>query len=335
VRVPHDGVKIERGIAMDHELMQMPVLMMVMLRENVTARRTFFPGPTIGILRQYIVSQTMSRGECPESLMPMIFPGMDPYLENPQLWPGLHNALIVYIRDQIQPDLRPRYVASIQERVYVEGGDRHIIPDAFIRSAHPDADAARQPAGGVAVADEPVLVVAPEVEIHESYIELIDLLSGRQVVTVIEVVSPTNKYAGDGRDAYLQKQREVRASAASLVEIDLLRLGNHVLAVPEHAARGKGNYDYLVSVHRAQGRQRGHFELYLRTIKQPLPNIRIPLAQGDADIRLDLQAVLNRAYEAGSYDDLIDYRQPCLPPLSAAGQQWANEQITARPSSQK
>ena len=52
--------------------------------------------------------------------MSMIFPGMDPYLESPLLWPGVHTSLIVYFRDQLQPLLRPRYLATIEERVYLE-----------------------------------------------------------------------------------------------------------------------------------------------------------------------------------------------------------------------
>jgi Protein of unknown function (DUF4058) len=29
--------------------------------------------------------------------MSMIFPGMDPYLEDPKLWPGLHSRMVVYL----------------------------------------------------------------------------------------------------------------------------------------------------------------------------------------------------------------------------------------------
>ena len=48
--------------------------------------------------------------------MPMIFPGMDPWLEDPPLWPDVHESLIVYFREQLQPFLRPRYVAAIERR---------------------------------------------------------------------------------------------------------------------------------------------------------------------------------------------------------------------------
>lgn len=51
--------------------------------------------------------------------MPGPFPGMDPYLERPDLWPDVHQSLITYIRDALQPQLRPRYHARIGERLYV------------------------------------------------------------------------------------------------------------------------------------------------------------------------------------------------------------------------
>ncbi|MEI7643913.1 MAG: DUF4058 family protein [Chloroflexales bacterium] len=56
--------------------------------------------------------------------MPIPFPGMDPYLEQPAIWPDLHNRLIVTLADDLAPRLRPRYYVSIEERTYtVEPGD--------------------------------------------------------------------------------------------------------------------------------------------------------------------------------------------------------------------
>src|SRR5262249_6753075 len=146
--------------------------------------------------------------------MSMIFPGMDPYLEDPQLWLGVHPSLVVYIRDYLQPQLRPRYVANIEQRVFVEGPDREIAPDVWLRQNRPESSL------GVAIAQEdaPVLVRVSELEIHESYIQIVDRKSGQRVVTVLEVVSPTNKFAGPGRTLYLAKQREVRNSPTHLVE---------------------------------------------------------------------------------------------------------------------
>jgi hypothetical protein len=177
----------------------------------------------------------------------MIFPGMDPYLEDPLIWNGVHAALIVYIRDFLRPLLRPRYLAAIEQRVFVEGPDRDIHPDVWLRQSRARLG---EQAVAVAEADTPCVVEVPDLEIREAYINILDRQSGQRVVTVIEVVSPTNKYAGPGRDSYTAKQKEVRRSNTHLVEIDLLRLGPHVLAVPEWVARGR--YTYLVCHLRAR-----------------------------------------------------------------------------------
>lgn len=257
--------------------------------------------------------------------MAMIFPGMDPYLENPQIFPGIHGPMAVYLRDQLTPLVRPRYVASVGDRVYVEGPEsRPITPDVWIQQS--GRESGGRGLAGIAVMDEPVMVEVPDLEIHEPYVEILDRESGMRVVTVIELVSPSNKYAGPGRERYVTKQEEVLQSDVHLVEIDLLRYGPHVLAVPEARVAGRFKYDYLISVNRAAGR-RNRFEVYPRTVRQPLPWIRVPLAGDDPDVQLNLRAALEQAYEAGSYRDRIGYHAPCQPPLSAEDQAWADALI--------
>lgn len=255
--------------------------------------------------------------------MSMIFPGMDPYLEASQIWAGVHSRLVVYIGDYLQPALRPRYIAAVEERVYVEGLGHEMIPDVWLRRTR---EASHESALAIAVADEPAKVMLEDLEIHETYVEILDRHSGLRVVTVIEVVSPTNKYEGGGRDSYLEKQREVLASQAHLVEIDLLRAGHHVLAIPEWRARSLGDYDYLFSVNRT-GNSRKEFELYGRTVRQPLPRMKIPLAGDDPDVVLDVQAVIEQTYDAGRYRERLDYGKPCMPPLDEGDQAWADAQI--------
>lgn len=263
-------------------------------------------------------------------VMAMLFPGMDPYLEDHQIWAGVHASFIVYLRDHIQPQVRPRYIATVEERVYVEGPEREVIPDVWLRRNRPEAGGP-EPAGravssakaAISEADAPVLVQVPEIEVHEAYVSILDHRSGGQVVTVIEVLSPTNKYPGPGHASYRTKQKEVLSSTSHLVEVDLLRAGPHVLAVPEWLARKEGPYDYLVSVNRAGG-LRDLFELYPRRLAERLPRVRIPLAAEDPDAVLDLQAVLERTYEEGAYRDRIDYSRPCRPALSPADQAWAD-----------
>ncbi len=257
--------------------------------------------------------------------MPMIFPGMDPYLEHPLLWPGVHSALVVYLAEQLGPLLRPRYAASIEQRVYIEESDRDVVPDIWIRTTRPDI---RQDNAAAAVAEVDVgqRVEISSLEIHETYLEILDLHRGQQVVTVLEVVSPSNKHPGEGRDSYLKKQREVLHSGIHLVEIDLLRSGNHVLAIPELVVRAKGRYDYLVSINRASNR-RAEYEFFPRRLCERLPKIPVPLVENDREVPLDIRAALEKAYETGAYLDRINYREPCQPPLGAEDQAWANQLI--------
>jgi hypothetical protein len=258
--------------------------------------------------------------------MSMIFPGMDPYLEVPELWPGFHNSLIVYIRDFLRPLLRPRYIAAIEERVFVQGPQhREFIPDVLLKQPHPPRESG---AAAVLDADEELEVQVPGLEMHESFLAILDRHSGQRVVAVLEVLSPTNKYAGPGRESYLAKQSEVLASQAHLVEIDLLRRGQHTAAVPEWVVREQTSYDYLICVNRAEG-LRDHFKLYPRGLRERLPRMRVPLAHGDPDVVLDVQAVLAQTYEAGSYRDRLRYDRPCVPPLPPEDQAWADQLIQA------
>jgi len=136
---------------------------------------------------------------------------MDPYLEHPALWPSVHTRLLVWLAHQLGPLLRPRYIASVEDRVYIEGHGQQRIPDIWVQKA-------RSNGGGTAVAEIPVstplILEVEELEIREHYIEILDLYRDRRVVTVIEVVSPSNKTAGPGRDAYLAKQQATLASDA-------------------------------------------------------------------------------------------------------------------------
>jgi hypothetical protein len=60
-----------------------------------------------------------------------------------------------------------------------------------------------------------------------------------------------------------------------------------------------------------------------------LPPIRVPLRPTDADVRLDLQSLIDRCYANGRYDDL-DYREDPNPPLDAADATWADELLRGK-----
>ena len=125
--------------------------------------------------------------------------------------------------------------ARVDERVFVEpeeGKDRKIVPDVRSRRARPARGAGLRAGNGIAVAEPLVVHMEQDEPVRQGFIEIIDIKSGRRVVTVIEILSPSNKFPGPGRDLYLKKQDELRAGNVSLVEIDLLRAGSRVLSAP-------------------------------------------------------------------------------------------------------
>jgi hypothetical protein len=95
-----------------------------------------------------------------------------------------------------------------------------------------------KPAGAVAVANlpiaHPVVVKVAHDEFREPFIEIYTRGDeGKRLVASIEVLSLSNKTPGaHGRDLYQRKQKEILASQVHLVEIDLLRGGEHTTAVP-------------------------------------------------------------------------------------------------------
>ena len=268
--------------------------------------------------------------------MPSPFPGMDPYLESSGLWQDLHHRLIFCASEALQPQLPPRYYALIEERIILEAPSRSYYPDVTVAREEAGTPTARgiqaAPRGAAAVAGEIAADVAIEVEdeeaIRQGYLEIREESGGR-VVTVIEVVSPTNKAAGSrAHQTYLRKQADVLASDANLVEIDLLRRGAHVLAVPESRLERVCPFDYLVCVHRAV--RHGTYQLYPRTVRQPLPRVGIPLRPEDGDAVLDLQAVFQRCYDSAPYARLLDYRSEPRTPLPAAAASWADALLHAK-----
>jgi hypothetical protein len=126
------------------------------------------------------------------------FPGMDPYIERPAIWADFHDRLIPAISAALQPMLRPRYVALVQDRLYVVQAQRPIRPDVFVvESGHAAGD--RTATAVIAELAEPVVFELAEEEIREPYVEILEPAVGNRLVTAIEVLSHDNKLPGPGR----------------------------------------------------------------------------------------------------------------------------------------
>jgi hypothetical protein len=255
--------------------------------------------------------------------MPSPFPGMDPYLEDPGLWPDVHSRLINVASELLLSQLRPRYFVQIEERVYVadetdEGRDV-IVPDIHIRQLPSSSKPQPTARGGIAVAAGIEIDAPWTLEIHESRLAIFDREQQR-VVTVIELLSPTNKVRGSsGKRSYDEKKREILLSQTSLVEIDLLREGT-----PIYTGSEAKDADYLVQVGRwtSERRRRTLFPIKLA---ERLPTIPIPVRSGDEDAALDLQLAIDTVYDRAGYDLRIDYAKEPTPPMRADHARWVRD----------
>jgi Protein of unknown function (DUF4058) len=244
---------------------------------------------------------------------------MNPYLESPAWWPGVHARLIVAIANALENSLSMDYIVAVEKRVY------QITPEDSILIGIPDAAIVQQSGktplteGGTATmvrSTEAITVTLPmPEEVKEGYLEIRDVATG-EVITTIEVLSPTNKRTGIGRNTYKAKRQAVLGSRTHLVEIDLLREGVGMDVVGALPAS-----DYRILVSKSDDRPNGW--LYAFDLTQPIPVIAIPLRSGEADIRLDMQELLNRVYEQARFGLSIDYSKPPEPPLREDLQDWA------------
>jgi len=254
------------------------------------------------------------------------FPGMDPYLE--QHWGDIYTSLMVYMRDQIDEQLPSGLQARVEESVSVDldESSRWVYPDVRVIEQPDSPLAAPATAAGTAVA-EPCIIPLPDEPVTERHIEIVDLNSGNRVVTAIEVLSPANKTEDPGRRAYRRKQREYIEGGVNLVEIDLIRSGEFMAAVPEMLIPWDQRTPYLVCIRRVQRPTQA--EIIHIPLDQPVPSFLIPLRPTDADVIVRLQPLLDDCYRRGRYAS-IGYSKPPHPPLEERDAAWANQLLRER-----
>jgi hypothetical protein len=241
---------------------------------------------------------------------------MDPYLEG-TLWTTVHFSLSAEIVRQLAPKLRPRYLVLPAERFVMETPESVAIsttdmyPDVSVAEVRPTAT----PTRGTMIAPAPLeLATVIPAPIPHVTIEIRDTAQ-RQLVTAIEILSPTNK-RGEGRQEYLSKRRRILLSTAHLLEIDLLRQGQRVpMQQPLPAA------PYFIFLSRAE--KRPLTEIWPISLREPLPVVPIPLLPDDQDVAIDVQQVFTTTYDLLGYDLALDYTQTPEIPLPQADSVWA------------
>jgi hypothetical protein len=196
--------------------------------------------------------------------MPSPFPGMNPYLEHPEIWPGVHLLLIAAIAESLAPQLRPKYSVSVEVRMYETTGEQSLlveIPDVAVQRQVQDLD---REMSNIAIAEplaKPIKVTVPVPEtVRQGYLEIREVTT-KEVVTVIELLSPVNKRPGRGRQSYENKRQRILSSSTHLVEIDLLRAWE---LMPIFANEIQSYYRILVS----RGDCRPSADLYAFNLRQ-------------------------------------------------------------------
>jgi hypothetical protein len=257
--------------------------------------------------------------------MPSPFPGMDPYLEQPNFWSSFHFRLIGEMASAIAPYILPKYYIEVETRTYAEDEDQELlvgIPDALIFAASENRslpEATRVESGGIALRNRPEPVRVPTgVEIKERYLEVRELETDA-VITVIEVLSPKNKRVGKGRVAYEEKRQRILNSTAHLVELDLLRSD-----APMPMSGSTGVWDYRILVSRSE--QRPMADLYGFKLQEPIPSFPLPLKPEDPCPNVNLQSLLEIIYDEAGYQYRLGYQRPVPPPkVSSSDQQWVEQ----------
>ena len=214
--------------------------------------------------------------------MPSPFPGMNPYLEQEEVWHDFHQTFVTAMRQSLVQQVGSRYIVKLELHIYI----RELASDErrFLGRADVGINASRdlatgETSSGLMEAPAHCFVPTGVDVLEESFIE-VRKSDTRQLVTTIELLSPANKYSGPDRDAYLAKRRRyLLAGNANFVEIDLLRGG------PRLPLEGLPSCDYYALVARAE--RRPEVGVWPIQIRDPLPTISVPLLPGDADARLN------------------------------------------------
>lgn len=246
------------------------------------------------------------------------FPGMNPYFEHPEIWPGVHLLLIAALAEALSPQLRPKYSVSVEVRMYETSGEEALlvgIPNVAVQRTARNAATEPNRVAVSAPPSQPTQVRVPMPQtVRQGYLEVREVAT-KQVITAIELLSPINKRSGRGRQSYESKREKVLSSATHLVEIDLLRAYEPMPVFGDDLQS-----DYRILVSRSDGRP--FADLYLFNLQQPIPAVPLPLRPGNQEPVVDLQFLLDEIYDNSGHDLKLDYREDPVPPLKPEDAAW-------------
>jgi len=251
------------------------------------------------------------------------FPGMNPFFE--QRWRDAHTMLIAYLRDALQERLPTDLVAGAEEEIVTIGASERPTtyrPDVQVR----EPSLLKEPAAVEATPPPPTTLATEPIRVFfddaatERWLEIRDI-TGR-LITVLELLSPSNKLESDERDRYCRKRRALVSGGVNVVEIDLVRQGASVFPEVIRNVLRQAGACYGVCVFRAV--RPVEREVYPIPLRERLPAIRVPLRPADADVVADLQPLIDQCHERGRYH-LLNYRVDLDPPLSSDEAAWVDQ----------
>jgi hypothetical protein len=266
-------------------------------------------------------------------IMPSPFPGMDPYIECSNRWLDFHGSFNTYLRDALLETLPEAYDARLNEYASIvareEDEPQNVYGDVTVvgRPAETDFGGGSLAGSTLAVAEPTATLELPfgEPEPH-TFLE-IRLRGGEAVVTIIELLSPSNKTA-KGQGEFEAKRLAALRRRVNWVEIDLLTIG-HRIELAEPLPRG----DYYATVIRAAEPTRA--DVFAWSVRDRLPTIPVPLRPPDGDVPLDLAAVFAIAYDRGRYRRVVRYDRPLGISADEATKRWVEECAAAQADSKR
>ena len=239
------------------------------------------------------------------------FPGMDPYLEHPALWPDVHNSLIAAIRDALAPLVAPRYYVGLEQRAYA------LQPDDLVFIGRPDvsvvpASVAEPAAPPYTVTRDagPIWVELPAAdEVSEDYIVIHDVATGKLITAVGVALARQQDQPARAPAVPWRSARKCSPHHTNFIEVDLLR-GGAPMPVMGAAVAG----DYRLLVRRVWQRLRAQLCAASTCASRFRPS-QSPWRVAKKSLALRLNDVLHGLYERARFDLRLDYGRPPIPAL--------------------
>lgn len=257
--------------------------------------------------------------------MPSPFPGMDPYIEHPSIWPEFHNRMISELTVALNGRLPDRFVALTERHVWLHE------PDAEVRLGivRPDVAVAEHSAAGVTetamiarLKAPAVLALSIEPRKGNPFVRIIDREDNR-VVTVVELLSPANKVPGPDRDAYVAKRSDYLAGKVSVVELDLLRDG---MRMPMGGPPPPTAHYYAWVCRSWEFPAAGAWPF---TVRDEMPVVPVPTVVEESDTLLPLRECADRVYDGGRYAKVLRYRESPVPGFLGLDAEWVRGRVAA------